>query len=205
MNRKDHWQEIYRRKPASSVSWFCEHDQASWEWIDAWSLRPTDPIIDVGGGASTFVDDLLLRGFSDVTVLDVSEASLAAAQDRLGGKSTQVRWVVGDVLESALPDKRYRLWRDRAVFHFLTDTQDRRAYVEQLRRSLAADGHVLLATFALDGPEQCSHLPVVRYDEGGLQAELGRDFVLIRSQKVMHETPAGKRQAFLYCHFTRAA
>ncbi len=205
MNRQDHWDNIYRTRPVTSVSWFCEHDEASWDWIEAWSLRPTDPVMDVGGGASTFVDDLLCRGFSDITILDVSEASVAAAQRRLGEKSATVKWVVGDVLDVALPERRYRLWRDRAVFHFLTEKSDRIAYVNQLRRSLAADGEVLLATFAADGPEQCSNLPVVRYDEEGLQAELGRDFALVESKRVIHETPAHKRQAFLYCHGRWAA
>ena len=201
MDLKQHWQTVYHDKSINSVSWFCEHDAPSLKMLDALSLRASDPILDVGGGASTFVDDLLWRGFLDVTVLDISEASLAAVQARLGQASDAVKWVVGNILEVDLPPKEYRLWRDRAVFHFLIDARDRKRYVQRLKESMAEGGHIIMATFATDGPSQCSNLPVARYDEAGLQAELGKDFVLMETHRVLHKTPAGKDQSFIYCHF----
>jgi len=201
MDLEKHWQTVYHTKSTDSVSWFCAHDTPSLAILETLPLKPADPIIDVGGGASTFADDLLLRGFRDITVLDISAASLEAAQARLGQASGVIRWVVGNILDADLPPKHYRLWRDRAVFHFLTATSDRSRYVDRLKRSLAGGGHLIMATFASDGPNQCSNLPVVRYDEAGLQAALGEDFVPVQWQKVLHKTPAGKDQSFLYGHF----
>lgn len=201
MDPESHWQNIYAEKSPNSVSWFCAHDTPSLAILDTLQLTCTDPIIDIGGGSSTFVDDLLQRGFRDITVLDISATALDAARARLGPQSGTIKWVVGNVLDIDLPKRHYRLWRDRAVFHFLIEAKDRAAYLDQLKGSLVAGGDIIIATFASDGPERCSGLPVVRYDADDLHRELGKDFALMTSRKILHKTPAGNDQWFTYCHF----
>lgn len=160
-------------------------------------------IIDVGGGASTLVDDLLADGYPSLTVLDLSIAALSAAKARLGSRAANVRWIEADIQEASLPAHGYDVWHDRAVFHFLIAPRERQAYLEALLQAIKPEGHLIIATFAEDGPEQCSGLPVMRYSPEQLQAEFGSSFTLIEHAEEQHRTPLGGFQKFIYCHFRR--
>ena len=202
MHRGVHWQEVYEKKGATAVSWYAPHLERSLELIRE-VAPPGAAIIDVGGGASTLVDDLLAAGFDALTVLDISAAALDIAQRRLGERGRGVHWMQSDITRAALPAAAYDVWHDRAVFHFLTDEADRRAYVATLSRSLRDGGHAVIATFAPDGPPRCSGLDVVRYDAAALLAQLGGAFSLRRSLEEGHTTPAGVAQRFLFCVFRK--
>jgi SAM-dependent methyltransferase len=195
-----HWEGVYQEKGAQRVSWYRPHLERSLAFVDGAGLPQDAAILDVGGGASTLADDLLSRGYSDVTVLDLSPTAIGAARARLGPRADQVRWIVGDLCEVALPEHRFDLWHDRAVFHFLLEPQARRRYVEQVRRALKPGGHVIVATFGPQGPERCSGLPVARYDADGLHGELGPGFEKLASATELHQTPGGSVQQFVYCH-----
>jgi SAM-dependent methyltransferase len=199
MDPKTHWETIYHTKDVHEVSWFQAEARRSRDLIIRICPDRSAPIIDVGAGASVLVDNLLAAGYEDVSVLDVSEAALEISRDRLGTNASRVKWMRADVLRAQLGEGAYAAWHDRAVFHFLTDATDRQAYVEQVRRAVRPGGHVLVATFAEDGPEYCSGLPVVRYSAEGLHSEFGSDFQLIRSEHEDHHTPGGAEQSFLYC------
>lgn len=200
MDSKGHWEAAHRRAAPAEQSWYQPTAATSLALIR--SVAPTSAaILDVGGGASTLVDGLLDAGYANVTVLDLSPTALEQARDRLGARATRVRWVDADVLTTALPPASVDLWHDRAVFHFLVAERDREAYVGQLRRALRRGGHVLIATFAEDGPSRCSGLPVARYSAGALQAVLGAGFRLLQSRRERHRTPAGVEQWFVYCLF----
>ena len=199
MQSKQHWEQVYKTKGANSVSWFQEHAQQSLQLIRQTGVQRDAGIIDVGGGASTLVDDLLADGYSNVAVLDLSEAALAAARQRLGARAQQVSWLVGDITQVNLPRHAYAVWHDRAVFHFLTTAKEREAYVRAVLRAVKPGGHVIVATFAEDGPEKCSGLPVMRYSADGLHAEFGAPFTLLRHEREEHHTPAGAVQKFIYC------
>ena len=185
------------------MSWFQAQATTSLRLIQSAGLPVTASILDVGGGASVLVDDLLAAGYRDLTVLDLSGAALAAARARLGERATQVRWIEGDITRVELPAARYDLWHDRAVFHFLTDARDRRRYLQQAWHALKPDGHLVMATFAEDGPERCSDLPVMRYSASELQREIGDGFRLLHSEKEAHRTPGGAVQSFTYGHFRK--
>jgi SAM-dependent methyltransferase len=157
----------------------------------------------VGGGASTLVDDLLAEGYTDLTVLDLSSAALAVAKQRLMKHGDCVHWLEGDITRVELPIHRFDIWHDRAVFHFLTDPADRHAYVERVMHSVRPCGHLIVATFAEDGPEKCSGLPVMRYQPETLHAEFGDAFQLVGHEKEAHHTPSGTVQQFVYCHFRK--
>lgn len=200
MQSKEHWEAIYTSRPADGVSWFQKHAELSSQLIGETGVPTSASIIDVGGGASTLVDDLLDNGFSKITVLDLSATALAAARQRLGGRSYAVRWMQANILEVQLPKDAYDVWHDRAVFHFLTSAEERAAYVKQVLRSVRPEGHVIVATFAEDGPTRCSGLPVVRYSPEELHAEFGVSFRLLRSVKESHHTPFGTVQKFIYCY-----
>ena len=199
MDPKRHWETVYRTKDVHEVSWFQSEARRSLDLITRVSPDRSAPIIDVGAGASVLVDDLLAAGYLDVSVLDVSEAALEISRGRLGTDAAKVKWMRADVRRAQLDEGAYAVWHDRAVFHFLTDAADRAAYVEQVRRAVRPGGYVLVATFAEDGPEYCSGLPVVRYSAEGLHSEFGTDFQLVRSEHEDHRTPAGGEQSFLYC------
>lgn len=203
MSRQSHWEKVYAGKAPEAVSWYQPRPALSLELVTTAGIRPQDPVIDVGGGASTFVDHLLDAGFSAVTVLDLSAAALERVRVRLGERASQVRWLEGDVTRLQDPT-RFVLWHDRAVFHFLVEPADRAAYVDSLRRSIAPGGAVIIATFALDGPEKCSGLPVMRHDEASLQYELGPDFELLEARRETHLTPWRAEQRFLYARFRYA-
>lgn len=199
-NKKTHWETVYATKPADSVSWFQPHAEKSLEIIQATGQNKHAALIDVGGGASTLVDDLLNLGYDNLSVLDLSAAALKVAQDRLGAKAATVNWLVGDITTVSLPANAYDIWHDRAVFHFLTEEADRRAYVAQVMRSVRPNGHIIIATFAEDGPEKCSGLPVMRYSPEALHQEFGRGFQLVSKDKETHHTPFGTDQQFIYCY-----
>ena len=201
MSSKEHWERVHRDRPADSVSWFQAHAYRSRQLIKASGVALSAPIIDVGGGASILVDDLLDAGYRDLTVLDLSSAALAEARARLGERADDVVWLEADITNAALPDRAYEIWHDRAVFHFLTSAADRLAYVDAVRRALKPGGHLILATFAADGPAQCSGLPVMRYGVEDLDAVFGRDFALLSSSEERHQTPSGAVQPFTWCHW----
>ncbi|MBA3032184.1 MAG: class I SAM-dependent methyltransferase [Gammaproteobacteria bacterium] len=204
MQSKSHWDRIYSTKPAESVGWFQAHPQQSADLIRGTGISLSAPIIDVGGGASRLVDGLLTNGYSNLTVLDLSAAALAATKARLGTAGQAVQWLEADITSATLPAHAYELWHDRAVFHFLTSAEDRQAYVDAVLRAVKPGGHVIVATFAEDGPSQCSGLPVVRYSAGQLHAAFGAPFTLLQHEREAHRTPSGALQHFVYCHFRKS-
>ena len=199
MPSKEHWEQVYTTRSVQSVSWFQPHARQSIELIAATGVGKDARIIDVGGGASTLVDDLLAQGHGQVTVLDLSEAALAASRTRLGDRAASVDWRVGDITTIDLPRHAYDVWHDRAVFHFLTSPRERQAYIDAVLRAVRPGGHVIVATFAEDGPEKCSGLPVRRYSADGLHAEFGAPFTLLQQEREEHHTPFGTVQSFIYC------
>lgn len=199
MNSRVHWEHIYGTKAANQVSWYRPHLETSLAFIERAAGRQTARIIDVGGGESTLVDDLLARGYTGVSVLDISQTALEATQARLGQIAERVEWVAADVTKAALPANAYDVWHDRAVFHFLTGAAERAAYVERVERCVKPGGHVIVGTFGLEGPQKCSGLTVQRYDADSLHGEFGKRFRLIDSLKELHQTPFGTTQQFLYC------
>ena len=194
-----HWQQVYGSKQPDEVSWYAPHLATSLARILAACTDKAAPILDVGGGASTLVDDLLDAGYTAVHVLDISPQCLAASQHRLGARAAQVQWHVADITQAALPPQHFAFWHDRAVFHFLTDATDRAAYVGQAERALLPGGHIVVATFGPDGPQRCSGLPVCRYDADGLHSVFGAAFAPLDHQLETHQTPWGAPQEFLYC------
>lgn len=199
LQSKNHWEGIYSSKATDEVSWFQEHAELSLQLIQEAGAPLSAAIIDVGGGASRLVDDLLAKGYENLTVLDLSGTALAAAKRRLGFRASSVKWLEANIIEATLPEHAYDVWHDRAVFHFLITDQERRAYVDAVRRAVKPGGHVIVATFAEGGPLKCSGLPVMRYGANELHAEFGEPFVLLKHEKESHQTPSGARQAFIYC------
>jgi len=205
MSPKEHWEKVYSGKPTEKLGWYAPRLQTSLSWISGLDLSLEAPIIDVGGGASTLVDDLLDGGYQAVTVLDLSSQALSIARARLGEKAKLVSWLEGDVTSIDLPDQYFELWHDRAVFHFLIDPEQQRAYRDQLLKALKPGGHFIIGTFAPEAPPKCSGLPVQRYDPQQLEKTLGDQFRLERHLKELHVTPGGVEQMYLYCLFRRAA
>jgi len=201
-DRTTHWQNVYATKGEAEVSWFQDSPTISLAMIRAANSDHDAAIIDVGGGASRLVDALLQDGYRDVAVLDLSANALDAARKRIGPAASMVDWIVADAT-TWRPAKTYDVWHDRAAFHFLTDPQDRTAYVERLRSAVAPGGQIIIATFAPDGPEKCSGLPVQRHDSASLAAELGPDFELVETRSEIHRTPWDSTQAFQFSRFRR--
>jgi SAM-dependent methyltransferase len=202
---KDHWEHVYTTKSADVLSWFQQEPTLSLDMIAAAGVDPDAATIDVGGGASLLVDRLLDRGFTKLTVLDVSERALALTKARLGARAAKVTWLVQNAASWEPPPATLSLWHDRAVFHFLVDEADRQGYLRALNRGLAPGGFAIFATFAPTGPERCSELPVQRYSAATLQAALGAGYELIQAIPEAHTTPAGNRQDFLWCLFRKVA
>lgn len=203
MDYQDHWQQVYTANPIDRVGWYEPHLQPSLDWIDGLGLDAEAPIIDVGGGASTLVDDLLDAGYRSIHVLDVSEKALSLVKERLGERAELVTWLRSDITSVELPSQHYDVWHDRAVFHFLTQAEPRRSYLDNLRNALKLDGHLIIGTFAPESPPTCSGLPVQRYTPQQLGQRLGEGFQLERHHKQLHITPGGTEQMYLYCHFHR--
>ncbi|MEH2517048.1 trans-aconitate methyltransferase [Bradyrhizobium sp. AZCC 1610] len=204
--RQAHWENVYTTKGENEVSWFQQSPAPSLELIVQAGTTHASAIIDIGGGASRLVDNLVEQGFEDVTVLDLSGAALAAAksrlESRLGAGAERVSWIVADATTWE-PARPYDIWHDRAAFHFLTDASDRAAYIARLERGLKIGGHAIIATFAPDGPEKCSGLPVARYDSASLGRTLGATFKLVHTQRHEHATPWDSRQNFQFSVFRR--
>lgn len=196
---ESHWNDVYRTKAPDGVSWYSPHLDTSLQLIKR--IAPKWPaIIDVGGGESTLVDDLLAEGYRYLTVLDISAEAINVAKKRFGpALSAYITWRVDDITKADLPRNYYDVWHDRAVFHFLTREEDRRAYVERVAWSMKPGGHVIVATFGPEGPTKCSGLDVVRYDADALHAQFGKHFRMLTSHTETHNTPWGATQQFLYC------
>ncbi len=199
MKSKQHWERIYTTNSEDEVSWFQKHAELSLKLIRESAMGLSSSIIDVGGGASTLVDDLLSEGYKNITVLDLSAAALTHTKSRLGAKADHILWIEASITDTELPADRYDVWHDRAVFHFLNTEEERCAYVEAVLRSVKPGGMVIVATFAEDGPTSCSGLPVQRYSAEELHAEFGAPFRLLGHEKELHNTPAGQVQQFVYC------
>lgn len=205
MDRRDHWEQVYSTRLANRLGWYKPRLDTSLAWIAGIGLDKSARIIDVGGGASTLIDDLLHAGHESITVLDISDSALAASKERLGDRSQLVMWLSGDITSYQLPPGHFELWHDRAVFHFLTEADQQQAYLDNMRTALKPGGHVVIGVFAPEAPAKCSGLPVQRYDLERLTRRLGDEFELIRHQKEMHITPGGVEQMYLYAQFQRSA
>src|SRR5713226_3876484 len=194
-----HWEQVYSTIAPDAVSWYSPHLEKSLALIERAAGGCSASIIDVGGGTSTLVDDLLAHGYEDVTVLDISQTALSLAKTRLGAAAQRVHWLLADAAHASLPSHAFDVWHDRAVFHFLTTREDRIAYVQNALNAVKRGGHVIVSTFGPDGPSQCSGLDVVRYDADSLHDQFGVRFHLLGSSKELHKTPFGTVQQFLYC------
>ena len=196
---KNHWEKVYNTKAPDQVSWYRPHLETSLALIERVASDRSASLIDVGGGESTLVDDLLARRYQNITVLDVSQTAIDMTKKRLDLVAEQIQWLVADVTEAQLEPIAYDVWHDRAVFHFLTSAEHRAAYVRQVARAVKPGGHVIISTFGPEGPTKCSGLEVVRYDSESLHDQFGTRFRLVESSKELHHTPFGTTQQFLYC------
>lgn len=201
---KSHWEKVFTRKSSHEVSWYKPHLETSLHLIERAGIPQSAAIIDVGGGDSALVDDLLQSGYANITVLDISQSALERAQSRLGHRANSVKWLNADITQANLPANSYDLWHDRAMFHFLVDSAMRDIYLHTCQNAVRPGGVVIIATFAPDGPEQCSGLPTMRYSPEDLQRNLGPLFQLVESISDLHTTPAGKQQSFVYCMFQKS-
>ena len=199
MDARSHWENVYASKAPDAVSWYRPHLETSLDLIKKVAKAHSTSIIDVGGGESTLVDDLLAHEYSNLSVLDVSPTAIDVTKRRLGYAAERVHWIIGDITNAELAPSAYDLWHDRAVFHFLRSVNERAAYVRQVAKAVRPGGHVLVSTFGPEGPTKCSGLEVVRYDAESLHAEFGVRFRLLESLKELHKTPFGTTQQFLYC------
>lgn len=203
VEKQAHWQNVYQTKGERDVSWFEESPTISLKLIRATGVGLDASIVDIGGGSSRLVDALVGEGFQSVTVLDLSEKAPTTSRQRLGANAAQISWIVADVT-TWQPTQTFDVWHDRAAFHFLTEPRDRMAYVTNVRQAVRPDGHVIIGTFALDGPERCSGLPVARHDAASIGKVLGQSFRLIETRRHDHETPSGAVQRFQFNRFQRA-
>jgi SAM-dependent methyltransferase len=200
MTDRKHWDDVYATKGPDRVSWFRPHLEMSLAFLEAAKIDRDAGVIDVGGGASTFVDDLLDRGYRNVTILDLSETALEETRRRLGPRASRVHWVCADVTAVRLPESAFDFWHDRAVFHFLLDPLARARYVDAVRRSVKPGGHIVVATFGQHGPEKCSGLEVLRFSPEGIHAQFGSGFAKVADATETHVTPWGAEQEFVYCY-----
>ncbi|MCL4865432.1 MAG: class I SAM-dependent methyltransferase [Gemmatimonadales bacterium] len=205
VNRKEHWETVYRTKRPSEVSWYQAEATLSLRLIREVAPGQDAAILDVGGGASVLTGQLALAGYSNLTVLDLSGAAIAAARSALGVRAAGIRWIESDILAVALPAASVDLWHDRAVFHFLTDPVEQAIYVRRARQAVRHGGHLLVATFAEDGPTRCSGLDVRRYSAQELRDAFADGFAPVRAGHQEHGTPSGTIQAFTWCLFRRSA
>ncbi len=199
MDNKAHWEKVYGTKAPESVSWYTPHLETSLNLIQKAASSKASAIIDIGGGEATLVDDLLSKGYTDISVLDISQKAIDVARERIAELADKVHWYCADITTATLPQNYFDVWHDRAVFHFLTEESQRVKYIEQVMRSVKHGGYVIMSTFGLEGPEKCSGLDVVRYDAENLHGQFGKKFKLINSSTEIHNTPMGTTQQFLYC------
>jgi SAM-dependent methyltransferase len=202
---KGHWEKVYEASDPTQVSWYQAEPHLSLHLIERVATGLDSAIIDVGGGASTLVDGLLDADYRNITVLDIAPSALAVAKQRLGERAERVHWMAADILDAKFPEAAYDVWHDRAVFHFLTKPEERERYVAQVLHSVTPGGHVIVASFAPEGPAHCSGLDVVRYSPVSMHREFGPSFSLIDSTREEHHTPSGRTQEFLYCLCRRAS
>jgi len=200
MDRKTHWESTYAARRSVELSWYQGYPAISLAMIQQSGVGFDDPIIDVGGGASVLADCLLKKGYRNLTVLDISASALSKGRQRLGDDASLIEWIEQDITRFTT-DRPFALWHDRAMFHFLTREEDRKAYMQAMRKALRPAGQAVIATFAIDGPSKCSGLDIVQYDAASLGKELGPDFSLLEQQQENHQTPAGKSQRFGYYRF----
>jgi SAM-dependent methyltransferase len=201
MNTESHWETVFTSKAPTAVSWYRAHLETSLGLIERYALEKSASIIDVGAGESTLVDDLLLKGYEALTVLDVSTTAIEATKTRLGAAAGRVHWLAGDITEIALPPQAFDLWHDRALFHFLVDRTQRQAYVRSVLNAVKPGGRVIVGTFGPEGPTKCSGLEIARYDAASLHKEFGNRFHIEESFEELHHTPWGAPQQFVYCCF----
>jgi 2-polyprenyl-3-methyl-5-hydroxy-6-metoxy-1,4-benzoquinol methylase len=199
MSIQTHWESIYGSKPPDAVSWYRPHLEVSLDLIERCAAGASASIIDVGAGESTLVDDLVSRGYREITVLDVSKTAIEATKQRLGRSAEYVRWMLGDITQVSLRPQSFDVWHDRAVFHFLTEPTQREAYVRSVLNAVRPGGYVIVSTFGPEGPTKCSGLDVMRYDAEALHREFGKRFRIEESSKEIHRTPWGAAQQFVYC------
>jgi SAM-dependent methyltransferase len=200
---KSHWEQVYGSKAPDAVSWYAPHLAESMAYIRRTGVAPSAAIVDVGGGEATLVDDLLDAGYRDVCVLDISERALEVCRARLAERAVRVTWLVGDVLQQDFAPRSVDVWHDRAVFHFLTEQEQRQRYVARVLKALKPGGYAIVGAFGPQGPTQCSGLPVARYSSGELHNEFGRPFHLLDHSTTLHTTPWGATQQFVYCYCRR--
>jgi 2-polyprenyl-3-methyl-5-hydroxy-6-metoxy-1,4-benzoquinol methylase len=200
MDTQEHWERIYGTKAPTEMSWFRPHLETSLALVERVAGDRSSSVLDVGGGESTLVDDLVGKGYRNITVMDISRTAIEHTKKRLGSAMQQVTWLVGDITQARLATHSYDVWHDRAVFHFLKDPDQRIAYVGQVASAVKHGGHVIIGTFGPEGPDKCSGLDVMRYDAGSLHHEFGSRFRLVESSKELHRTPFGTTQQFLYCY-----
>lgn len=200
---KIHWDGIYSQKSQSQLSWHQDNPSISLELAEIAGVTSTSSVIDIGGVTSRFIECLIAQGLSDLSALDLSQVALDVARQRLGKRGEMVNWIVSDITVWS-PARDYDLWHDRAVFHFLVDPKDRAAYLDRLFRCVRPGGHAIIATFALDGPETCSGLPIVRYSPRSLADALGHEFALMTHRICLHHTPSGRPQSFQFSLFRKA-
>ena len=200
MDARSYWERVYQTKKPTDVSWYRPHLEKSMELLAAAAPSRDSRIIDVGGGESTLVDDLLNQGYTGLTVLDISSTAIEVTRERLAERASLVMWLVGDVTSLELPPQHYDVWHDRAVFHFLTSPVDRQAYVRQVSKAVKPGGHVIVASFGPEGPLKCSGLEVVRYDADTMHHEFGVQFQPVKHLLEEHQTPFGTTQQFIYCY-----
>ena len=199
MSNKAHWEKVYGTKAPDAVSWYAPHLETALKLIQQATDNKSASIIDIGGGQSTLVDDLITEGYQDISVLDISQKAIDVAKERIGKLADQVHWYCADITQATLPQNYFDVWHDRAVFHFLTEESQRVNYIEQVKQSVKHGGYVIMSTFGPEGPEKCSGLDVIRYDSEKLHGQFGKGFKLIDSSTEIHKTPMGTTQQFLYC------
>jgi SAM-dependent methyltransferase len=202
VTKQAHWQNVYQTRDERDVSWFEESPAISLELIQATGVGADEPIIDIGGGASRLVDALVRKGFRSITVLDLSEKALAASRQRLGAPAAQIGWIVADVT-TWQPTQTFDVWHDRAAFHFLTEPAERAAYAARVQKAVRPGGHVVIGTFAPDGPERCSGLPIARHDAASIGEALGQSFKFVETRRHDHKTPSSIIQRFQFSRFQR--
>ncbi|MBO9673097.1 MAG: class I SAM-dependent methyltransferase [Sphingobacteriaceae bacterium] len=199
-NQKDHWENIYQTKQPQDVSWTQDIPAISLFLMKDLKLSKDAPIIDIGGGDSLLVDFLLKEGFTDISVLDISSGAIQRTKQRLGKKADEVKWIVSDI-NDFVPDRQFKLWHDRATFHFLTKEEQQTRYVQVAQNAVV--GNLIIGTFSKSGPTKCSNLPIQQYDESDMVSKFGEYFSKVECISEDHMTPSGKLQNFTFCNFSK--